>query len=286
MCRKHIIVVCVGFFSILVSVSRAQLPEVPGEAIDALGMTLGTPKRTGFVFIEGRYISLPYTVSRKGNGIFINRIQVEQPFAWTPEALTPSTIPPPKTDVDAPVKTEEVKPSSLDTPLETAAPVSVIDTGVVASQPPTEGTAGKTLDSLFGEPATNSVGVDGKNPPELEKKTPSVVLTQTQKDELRKKLDMIRARYELGLARGEIYFFSVKHGRVNGTYGTARPLFAVLPEALRYSQSPQDLMNHLRQKGVDFVDLATCTDLYQNRLNFMAINDRRRMIELDEAAKH
>ena len=286
MCSKHIILVCVGVFSILVSVCHAQLPEVPSEAIEALGLTLGTPKRKGFVFIEGRYISPPYTVSRKGNGIFINRIQVEQPIAWTAEALTPSAIPPSKAVVNTPDKAEEVNPSPLPPPLDTAAPVAVIDSGAVATPPTTEGQVGKSLDALFDGPSTNNIVIDAPNPAGLEKKALPVGLTQQQKDELRKKLDMIRARFELGLAQGEIYFFNMKHGRVNGTYGTAKALFAILPEALRYSQSPQDLMARLCQGGVNFLDLATCTDLYKNKLNFMVLNDRRRLIELDEATKH
>jgi len=286
MCSKHIILVCVGVFSILVSVCHAQLPEVPSEAIEALGLTLGTPKRKGFVFIEGRYISPPYTVSRKGNGIFINRIQVEQPIAWTAEALTPSAIPPSKAVVNTPDKAEEVNPSPLPPPLDTAAPVAVIDSGAVATPPTTEGQVGKSLDALFDGPSTNNIVIDAPNPAGLEKKALPVGLTQQQKDELRKKLDMIRARFELGLAQGEIYFFNAKHGRVNGTYGTAKALFAVLPEALRYSQSPQDLMARLSKGGVNFLDLAICTDLYKNKLNFMVLNDRRRLIELDEATKH
>jgi hypothetical protein len=163
--------------------------------------------------------------------------------------------------------------------------VAVIDSGAVATPPTTEGQVGKSLDALFDGPSTNNIVIDAPNPAGLEKKALPVGLTQQQKDELRKKLDMIRARFELGLAQGEIYFFNTKQGRVNGTYGTAKALFAVLPEALRYSQSPQDLMARLGQGGVNFLDLATCVDLYKNKLNFMVLSDRRRLIELDEATK-
>ena len=55
-------------------VRAAELPEITDAAIAELGITLGTPQMNGFVFIDGRYISPPYTVTRKGNGIFINRI--------------------------------------------------------------------------------------------------------------------------------------------------------------------------------------------------------------------
>jgi len=272
------------FFSfLLVSVGLAQLPEVSAEAIEALGVTTGTPKRNGFVFIEGRYISPPYTVSRKGNAIFINRIQVEQPIAWTAEALTPSAVPPPK-KVDPPKKTEPGKASPFAP--EPGAPeiVAVPESQVVTPEP--AGAApqvGKTLDALFDEPATNTVA--GKNGATPDKKAIPVVLTQKQKEEFRQKLDAIRLRFELGLAQGEIYFFSQKNGRLNGTYGTARALFMILPEALRYAQSPQDLLSKLYQGGVSFLDINACTDLYKYKLNFMVLSARRESIQLNESIK-
>jgi hypothetical protein len=267
------------FFSfLLVSGVLAQLPEVSAEAIEALGVTTGTPKRNGFVFIEGRYLPPPYTVSRKGNAIFINRIQVEQPIAWTAEALTPSAIPTPK-KVEPPKKEESEKPSIFSPASETPELVAVPESQVVTPEPQ----VGKTLDALFNEPATNSVaGNDASTP---DKKTPQVVLTQKQKVEFRQKLDAIRLRFELGLGQGEIYFFSSKNGRLNGTYGTARALFMVLPEAVRYAQSPQDLLSKLYQGGVSFLDINACTDLYKHKLNFTVLIARREMIKLSEAEK-
>jgi hypothetical protein len=275
--------ICFLFSVLFVSGVLAQLPEVSAEAIEALGVTPGTPKRNGFVFIEGRYLSPPYTVSRKGNAIFINRIQVEQPIAWTAEALTPSAVPLPK-KVDPPKKIEPEKLSPFAPAPESSEIVAVPETQVVTPEP--AGTApqvGKTLDALFDEPVTNTVtGKDNVTP---DKKVPPVVLTQKQKEELRQKLDAIRLRFELGLGQGEIYFFSHKNGRVNGTYGTGRALFMVLPEALRYAQSPQDLLSKLYQGGVSFLDINACTDLYRHKLNFMVLSARREMIKLNEEAK-
>lgn len=63
--------------------SLAAFPEVPEAAKTELGSTFGRPQMTGFVFINGRYLPPPYTVTRIGNGIFINRIQVMQPVPWS-----------------------------------------------------------------------------------------------------------------------------------------------------------------------------------------------------------
>lgn len=283
--------VAITLFLVSIGVCVAQLPEVPAEAIEALGVTAGTPQNNGFVFIEGKYIAPPYTVSRKGNGIFINRVQVEQPIVWTAEVLTPAAVPHPKKSAEEPKKTEPVKPSPFaDTPPETplnAEPAATNEASVAAGEKPAEpAQAGNTLDSLFSDsPAKQPVEGAEKTEPAAEKKAIPVVLTQKQKDELRQKLDIMRQRFELGLARGEIFLFNYRHSRVNGTYGTAKALFAVLPEALRYSQSPQDLMEKLNQGGVYFLDINACTDLFRNRLNFMTISDRRRSIQFNEEKK-
>jgi hypothetical protein len=273
---------------VVVPVCLAQLPEVPIEAIEALGITTGAPQKNGFVFIEGRYIPPPYTVSRRGNGIFINRIQVEQPVAWTVETLTPAVVPAPNKE-EEPKKREAVKVSPFDdTPApefvvaETNAPAFSEETPEEPHEPPR---VGRTLDSLFDEPAENVLPAEEKRELAAEKKAAPIVLTQKQKEELRQKLDITRSRFELGLAQGEIFFFNYKHSRLNGTYGTAKALFTVLPEALRYALSPQDLMDKLNQGGVYFLDMNACIDLYKNKLSFVALSDRRRAIKLSEEIK-
>ena len=262
---------------VVVPVCLAQLPDVPEEAIDALGTTEGTQQSKGFVFVEGRYIAPPYTVSRKGNGIFVNRIQVEQPFAWMAETLTIAALPPTKKPA------EEVKKSDVDSSLEVPALEPAEDFMTASVLPPAEvkpvdKPEGKGLDLLFGDGSAK--------PATEEKKAVPVVLTQKQKNELRHKLDAIRLRFEIGLAQGEFFLFNDKNGRINGTYGTAKTLFAVLPEAVRYSKSPQDLMSRLNQGGVNFLDINACSDLYRNKFNFMLLNDRRRAIEINEEKKY
>lgn len=243
-----------------------QFPEVPEEAIEALGKTAGTLQSNGFVFVEGRYLRPPYTVTRNGNGIFINRVQVEQPFAWKTEILTPVVISSIQKPGDAPEGTEIA--------------TNVADTATAAGNSG-DAPAGKTLDALFDNGSAQPV-TEEKAAASVEKKADPVILTQKQKDRLCQELDNIRLRFELGLAQGEIFLFNYKNGRINGTYGTAKALFAVLPEAVRYAQSPQDLMVRLNQGGVSFLDINACTDLYRNKLNFMVLSDRRRTIEVNE----
>jgi hypothetical protein len=267
----------VSLFFCLVTVApvcRAQLSAVPEAAIETLGTTPGIPQSNGFVFIEGRYIAPPYTVIRKGNGIFINRVQVEQPFAWAALSVMPATTAPaPKRGDDANKgEAEKEKPLPDVRAIEGA--------GAESSEAP----VGNTLDALFDEKPA-SPATEAKQGGTPEKKAAAVILTQTQKDELRQKLDMRRLRFETGLGQGEIFLFNEKFGRLNGTYGTARALFAVLPEALRYATSPQDLMARLNQGGVNFLDINACSDLYRNKLSFMTLSARRRAIENAEEKK-
>ncbi len=275
-----------GFLLVaFVPVCWGQMPEVPEEAVEALGITAGTQQNSGFVFIEGRYLAPPYTVSRKGNGIFINRIQVEQPFGWTAETLMSSTLVPLKKTADEAKKKELEKPSIFaDAPAQEV-PAPATNEFVAAEEKPVDAPAGNTLDALFDE-GVAKVNSENKKESPGEKKAAPIILSQKQKDELRQKLDTMRQRFEVGLAQGEIFLFNYKYGRLNGTYGTAKTLFSVLPEAVRYSQSPQDLMARLNQGGVYFLDINACTDLYRNKLNFMVLSDRRRSIEVAEAKKN
>ena len=271
---------------VVVPVCLAQLPDVPEEAVKALGSTEGKPQSNGFVFFEGRYIAPPYTVTRKGNGIFVNRIQVEQPFAWMADSLTLAALSPAKKPE------EEVKKSdgdSGDTAVEVPGEKTAEDFMSVSILPaevkPVDKPAGKALDLLFGDGAAKPDTEEEKDSA-VETKAVPVVLTPKQKHELCQRLDAIRLRFEVGLSQGEIFLFNDKNGRINGTYGTAKALFAVLPEAVRYSKSPQDLMSRLNQGGVNFLDINACTDLYRYKFNFMLLSDRRRAIEINEEKKY
>jgi len=248
----------------------AALPEVSAEAVAALGSTSGVPQMSGFVFIDGKYIAPPYTVSRRGNGIFINRIQIQQPVPWVSTAQPEE----PKKALDADGDFEVVEPGETK--------VKADDDELLFGGPGNreEKEGAHAIDALFDDPPAKK-----KEPEKKTAQPTSASLSKQQIDELKGKLDTLRKNYETALGRGDIYFFSERHSRVNGTYGTARTLFAVLPNALRYAQSPQDLMARLNQGGVSFLDLAICADLHKNRMSFMELDERRKQIEAEEAAR-
>ncbi len=312
------------------------LPEVPQAAVDELGVSAGIPRMSGFVFIDGRYIPPPYTVTRKGNGLFINRIQIEQPVPWTyfdPEAdIQPAVqdgnvaefgddpanavqpaVPVMAVDEEqAPKKVSSIDDLFGDDQQDKPAPeakksenktISSIDDlfggGGEVETPapaPVKKRSVGSIDDLFSDDDGNTPAVPPvvqpraemeiredpvmHAPPEL---TPDEL--EKRKDILKKQLDEKRAFYERALAMDELYFFGTTHTRLNGTYGTARALFEVLPSALRYSRSPDDLMQRLRAGNVYFVDYAVCDALYQNKRTFPLIQQRLDKIKYEEAQK-
>ena len=258
--------------SIVASVSGAvELPEVPEEALAELGTTLGMPQRAGFVFIEGRYLPPPYTVTRKGNGIFINRIQIQQPVPWDAFNGAPGNVTEKKA-VDADGDFEKV-----DAPQKTA-----------KAGDSTASKAVKSIDDLFADGAEKPAVLPANAAPEPQAPARTAKALGTEevkqkKDELRANLERLRKGYEQALAQGEMFFFSQRHNRVNGNYGTARTLMGVLPKALRHAQSPQDLMARLNQGGVYFIDLGMCSALFKNKHTFPLLEERLTKIEETEA---
>jgi hypothetical protein len=256
----------------------AELPEVTEEALAELGTTLGVPQMGGFVFIEGRYLAPPYTVTRKGNGIFVNRIQIEQ-SSWARFAAPGAAAVPVKKAIDADGDFQEVTPAAADEP--------------VAAVEPAKPKTVKSIDDLFDDdapaaPAAAPVAVAAAQaaapaPAAL----PPTELTgddvKRQKELLVANLERLRKGYEQAFARNEFFFFGQRHSRVNGNYGTARTLIEVLPKALRYAQSPQDLMQRLNEGGVYFLDLGICSALFKNRGTFPLLEERlAKIVEAEE----
>ena len=258
----------------------AALPEVPAEAVDALGVTTGTPQTSGFVFIDGKYVPPPYTVTRRGNGIFINRIQVDQPVPWIGTPL--GEAPPKKLDDDGDFEVVDEDAEEAD---EDVAPVGELDDLLFGDAMDADKKTGEAhaIDALFDDvtPAKNTA--QGRKQPQVQ--PAAEAMSKQQVEEMKTKLNTLRKVYETALGRGDIYFFAQHHSRVNGTYGSAKTLLTVLPSALRSARSPQELMAKLNQGGVYFLDLATCADLHRNRTSFVQLDERRKQIEADEAAK-
>jgi hypothetical protein len=318
--------------ALLAGTAAAQQLEVPPEAIEALGSTRGTPSLKGFVFIDGRYIQPPYTVSRIGNGIFINRILVEMPVPWSrfapppPKAdkndadgdfedVTPAKpAEPPAQPAVKPVPPPAEKPAADERPDEAEKPAkpaadkddidSLFD-APAPKKPPKPAKPGDAIDALFDDaPAGSDVDAPAADEPApvaaptepaapaAEKAEP---LPERTKEEIAKEeqllkdyLDKMRQTYETALNRDEVFFFGRSHARINGNYGTARAMMQVLPDALKTSGSPDELLARLQRGGVYFIDARVAYLLFRNKATYPMLQERLARIkesEILEAAK-
>ncbi len=311
-----------------------SFPQVTQASVDDLGITHGTPQMSGFVFVDGCYLPPPYTVTRRGNAIFINRIQIEQPVAWSyfdssAEVALPVDIPQVRKAVD-----EDQDFAALDDSKENQAEnpapkkVSTIDdlfsdeqeNAVTAPAKPAETKTISSIDDLFGdddddEPVVkqssksiNSIDdlfgddkVDDDVASDVVKTTLDPVVIplvakrarapqsaadlEEKKAILKKRLEDKRYSYERAISKGELYFFGPSHDLINGNYGTARTLIDVLPAALRYSRSPEELLLLLQSGDVYFIDLGTCEALYRNKTTFPLLQQRLDRIKQMEEIK-
>lgn len=323
-----------AFVSALVSAGSLlskPLTAVPQAALDELGIEYGTPRMTGFVFIDGRYIPPPYTVTRRGNGIFINRVQIEQPVPWS--YFDPKSAVEPVADLENPVQSETTqdpaalpsaqqstesadqkigKVSSVDDlfgddddssqnnaeeEMKQPKTISSIDDLFgdneedVVPAPAPEKKSGEvaSLDDLFSDDVPAARIPKPKTAHAKAVKHAPVELTEAQSKErkqiLIKSLNDQRAFYDRALAKNELYFFGTEHHKINGTYGTARALFEVLPSALRYSRTPAELQSRLQDGGVYFLDIGVCQALYRHKMTFPLIQQRLEKIKLKESIK-
>lgn len=231
----------------------------------------------GFVFIDGRYLPPPYTVTRRGNVIFINRVFIEAPVPWAGSAAANEAagevLPAAgaaKNAVDADGDFEEEAGET---------------TPALAAKPVAAPRAVRSIDDLFDDDFAEEAPAPAVRDQRLPANDGTLAGGETQKrdkSDAIAQLDRIRKGYETALIQGEIFFFGQRHNRINGNYGTARTLMGVLPKALRNAQSPQDLFQKLTQGGVHFIDISVCTDLFRNKNTFPLLEERLAKIEMTE----
>ena len=270
--------------TLLVSASGAPVPrfeKVPAEALNVLSGVRGKPVRTGLVFVNGHYMNPPYTVSRMGTAIFVNREQVTgQVVPWRSFLATQGA-------------------DALSAPLP---PVSVPKPSPVAKKPETAAPAGNpapataSIDDLFDDAPAGTSSAPPSSPAAPSASAPAAQSASSslpslkgefdhnaQSEKLVKRVDAARFDVHRNLKAGNLCFYGSRYAAVTVPERLAKNLLEVLPEAMRDSSDAADLRGRLRQKGFAFLPLALCEDLMNNRADYMALQARRRKIGEDDA---
>ena len=138
----------------------------------------------------------------------------------------------------------------------------------------------KSLDELFADDEPDQRGGAEVEEP----------FTANAKSEaLLKEVNAYRTDVQRLLREGNFVFFGSRYARVVVEPRVAKKLLAVLPEALRDADDGVDLESRLRANGIVFLNRTLCSDLVENRPDYLKLIERRKHLRelerLEEMAK-
>ena len=239
------------------AVDPCGFEKVPREALVELKEVRGKPFVGGAVFVRGHLIPSPYTVSRYGTSLVVNGKQVSgQVVPWS--------------------RFTGEKPSAVP-----AAPRRPSPRRVKARRIEKE----DSLDDLFGEDG-DAIAMDD-TPPQTAPEQPAKPFRHTRQTRaLLDGLNAQRANLDRSLRQQKFFFFSPSHPSVGGNFQTLCKMMETLPEALRDSVSPQDLLFRMRKAGIGFLTQDICNELFMNKRDFDELLElRARLREEAESRK-
>lgn len=251
-------------FVCVAAVAVHAFPAIPKESAKALGVTKGKPIETGIVFVNGKYLPPPYTVSRWGTGLRINNRKVSgQVIDWSEFVRT-----------QAGAKAVRTTAPASDSPLE------------LAPEPDGAETDGASLDDLFDDGAKVKKG--GRKSKAKPRETVSYsfdgAFTPNEKSKaLLTRLNASRSEVDRMLRLGGFLCFGDGYARISGDERTAEKLIAAVPELMQKSASAAELHAGVRSAGFEFLTEAFCEDLFRNRIDYRALQERREEMKKDKA---
>lgn len=234
-------------------------PSVPKDSARALGVTRGKSFSSGLVFINGKYLPPPYVVERWGTGLRINRRKVTgQVIDWNEFLRTQSGV--------------KVTKSAASAAAPAAAPAAAEEDDSPAA----------SLDDLF----SDAPAADAKTPRKASARkapaAPSVSYSldgEFQPNAASKKLlaqiNDLRTAIDAQLRRGGFIFFGDGYSRISGDEATSLTILETLPGLLQKSESASELASAARAAGLSFLGATVCEDLFANRIDYRALQERR-----------
>lgn len=213
--------------------------------VEEFGVSAGQPIDAGFVFVDGKYVSAPYTVSRKGLGLFIN------------DSLLVAHL-------SRPIEAAETRPSIADTdpdvPSTIGRKTSRFDPDILEyvqrkythlkKQRPEDKDSALLVASYEGLPCVDEAREDTERPDSIVVKwadgaTDRICLgvpgggrqpVDRDRNSLLARLERQRRGYEERLVKGDYYLFFSRGGQITGGAAAAAK---VLPRIVTILRSPQ-----------------------------------------------
>ena len=243
--------------------------EIPKASAKALGVTRGRQFDAGLVFINGKYIEPPYRVERRGVGICINgKPAISQVIDWTEFLKTQPGVKVVKTETPVPsyVPSEPATPSYDD-----------VDT---------------SLDDLFDDDPKPKKPSKPKYKPTHVPRKPVQTVSYTLEGEfvpnastkaLVTRINNVRTEIDKSLRSGGFICFGDRYARVSGDQRAAMIFLEKIPEIMRRSETPESFKASVRAANFVYFSDFVCNDLFQNRIDYRRLQDRRK--KLKEAAE-
>ena len=255
------------------------------QSLKVLKATSGKPFKSGYVFIDGRYLNPPYKVQRYGTAIRINDVLVTgeivpwNEFIKTQEGVKSSTSEAPAAAVAAPEPAEPAAAQSEE----------------AAEEPEEIGGSDLSLDDLFADEPVPKKKKDAKKrtvsrpKPKPKKAAPVVVYSfdgefkhNAKTQAYLKAINAERTKIELVLRKGGYYFFGSRYPAMSGESGTALYLMEKLIPAMKANGSCDSFCNLLRNSGLSYMPVPLMEDLYRGRISYIMLERR---IKADKEAR-
>lgn len=263
------------------AISVVSAVEIPKASAKALGVTKGKPCSEGVVFINGKYIAPPYVVSRWGVGIRINDIPViAQVVDWNEFLKTQANVKVTKTEAPAADTSAEEEPEEE------------------ADDWSDDEDEDSSLDDLFDDDPKPAAKKTAKKPAKKAVKRrpakPAATVTYTlegefvpneKTDALKNRINAKRTEINAKIAAGGFYFFGDKYAPVTGDVRTTEQILKNLPGILKSNTSIGGFVNSVRSANLVFLTRPICTDLYNNKRDYLKLQQRREKWEKDREFK-
>lgn len=236
--------------------------------------------KSGYVFVDGKYIPPPYKVARSGTVIKINGLQVSNEIVpWSDFVMTQEGATATKKEI-APAAGGET-PAAEPEP-EPEPEVEEDDDDDLSS-----------LDDLFDdEPSEKKAKKPAKKKktykPRPKVATPKTTIVYSFSGEFKpnektsqyvKKINAERTEVEKKLRSGSVLLFGAKYGsmgRLELTPIPAKAFLSRLPELLKSAGSFQEFQSACRQSGFSYLTPVMMADLYRNRLQYQQLIERNK----------